>query len=100
MFSRLASVSSFYPGQSVVVRHTFVFPFWQRLWDLTKHQDDIAVADMVADMVDDLMADMEVDKVATNFTIFTTISSYVELDMVVDMELDKVVDKAASLESS
>ena len=36
------------------------FPFCQRLWDLTKHWDEIAVADMVAVMV----ANMDVDRVA------------------------------------
>ena len=40
------------------------FSFCQRLCDLTKRQDDIAVADMVADMEVHIVADMEVDKVA------------------------------------
>ena len=44
------------------------FPFCQRLWDLTNHRDNIAVADMVADMAADMevhmVANMEVDKVA------------------------------------
>ena len=50
------------------------FPFCQRLWDLTNHRDDIAVADMEVHMV----ADMEVDKVADMVT-----------DMVTDMAADK-----------
>ena len=40
--------------------YTFGFPFCHRLWDLTKRQDDIAVAAMGVHLV----ADMEVDKVA------------------------------------
>ena len=50
------------------VRHTFGFPFCQRLWALIKRRDDIVLADMVADMAADrevhIVADMEVDKVA------------------------------------
>ena len=46
----------------------FGFPFCQRLWDLSKRQDDIAIAALVADMAADMevhmVADMEVDKVA------------------------------------
>ena len=65
---RHSSVSSTYPGPSVVVRDTFGFPFCQRSWDLTKCRDDIAVADMVADKAADMevhmVADMKVDKVA------------------------------------
>ena len=34
--------------------HTFGFPFCQRLWDLTKRQDDIVVADTELDMVADI----------------------------------------------
>ena len=44
--------------------NSFGFLFCQRLWDLTKHQDDIAVADIVADMVADMEVDMVVDRVA------------------------------------
>ena len=46
--------------------HTLGFPFWQRLWDLTKRRDDMAnmMADMVAHTELDMVADMEVDKVA------------------------------------
>ena len=40
--------------------NSFRFTFCQRLWDLTKRWDDIAVADMVANMV----ANMEVIMVA------------------------------------
>ena len=47
-----------------VVRHTFGIPFCQRLWGLTKRQDDIALADMVADMEVDMVAEMEGDMVA------------------------------------
>ena len=68
---RLASVSSTYPGQSVV-HNSFGFSFCQRLCDLTKRQDDIAVADMVADKAADMevhmVADMKVDKVADMVT--------------------------------
>ena len=46
----------------------FGLTFCQRLWDLSKRQDDIAkaalVADMAADMEVHMVADMEVDKVA------------------------------------
>ena len=56
------------PSVRPSIRHTFRFPFCQRLWDLTKRQDDIVVADIVADMVVDMevhmLADMEVDKEA------------------------------------
>ena len=52
------------------VRHTFGFPFCQRLWALTKRRDDIVVTDMMADMV----ADTEVDMVAN-----------IVADMVADM---------------
>ena len=52
------------------IGNSFGFPFCQRLWDLTKRQDDIALADMVAYMVADM-----------------------EMDMVVDMEVDNVADK-------
>ena len=38
---------------SKFVRHTFGFIFCQGLWDLTKRQDNIVVADMVADMMAD-----------------------------------------------
>ena len=37
------------------VGNTFVFPFCQSLWDLTKRRDNIAVADMVADMEVDMV---------------------------------------------
>ena len=75
-FFRHASVSSTYPGQSVrpyvVVHNSFWFPFCQRLWDLTKRRDDIAVTDMEVDMVVDMevnmVADMAVDKVANKVT--------------------------------
>ena len=42
-----ASIFNTYPGQSVgwLVRHTFGFPFCQRLWALKKHRDNIVVAD-------------------------------------------------------
>ena len=46
------------------VRDTFGFPFCQRLWALTKRQDDIVVADMVVDMEVDMVGGMEVDTVA------------------------------------
>ena len=59
-FFRHTSVSSTYPGPSV--RQSI--PFCQRLWALTKHRDDIVVADMAADMEVHMVADMEVDKVA------------------------------------
>ena len=62
---RCTTISSTNPGTSV--RHTFRFPFCQRL---TKRRDNIVVAEMVADMV----TDMEVDKVA---------------DMMADMAADK-----------
>ena len=55
----LAPTQSVRPSSSSV-RNTFGFPFWRRLWNLTKRQDDIAVADVVADM----LADMEVEMVA------------------------------------
>ena len=42
------------------VSDTFGVPFCQRLWDLTKRRDNIAMAAMVAEMA----ADMEVHKVA------------------------------------
>ena len=67
---RCASISDTYLGQSgrKLVGHAFGFPFCQRLLDLTKRRDDIAVADMVADtaanMVVHMVADTEVDKVA------------------------------------
>ena len=75
-FFRHASVSSTYPGQSVrpyvVVHNSFWFPFCQRLWDLTKRRDDIAVTDMEVDMVVDMevnmVPDMAVDKVANKVT--------------------------------
>ena len=38
--------------------HTFGFPFCQRLWDLTKRQDDIALADMAAKMEVHMLTDM------------------------------------------
>ena len=44
--------------------NTFGLPFCQRLWDLIKCRDDIAVAAMVADMEVHMVADMEVDKMA------------------------------------
>ena len=44
--------------------NTFGLPFCQRLWDLIKCRDDIAVAAMVADMEVHIVADMEVDKMA------------------------------------
>ena len=46
------------------VRHTFGFPFCQRLWALTKRRDNIMVANMVANMKVDMVADMKVDMVA------------------------------------
>ena len=50
------------------VSDTFGVAFSQRLWDLTKRRDDIAMAAMVAEMAADMevhmVADMEVDKVA------------------------------------
>ena len=67
---RHASMSSTYPGPSVgpSVRISFEFSICQRLWDLTKCRDNIAVADMVADMAADMevhmVPNMEVDKVA------------------------------------
>ena len=75
-FFRHASVSSTYPGQSVrpyvVVHNSFWFPFCQRLWDLTKRRDDIAVTDtevdMVVDMEVNMVPDMAVDKVANKVT--------------------------------
>ena len=42
----------------------FIFSFCQRLCDLTKRQDDTAVAGMAVDMEVHIVADMEVDKVA------------------------------------
>ena len=87
-FFRHASVSSTYPCQYAgkSVDDSFGFPFCQRLWDLTKRRDDIAVADMVADISADMevhmVADMGVDKVA---------------DMVADMEVDKVADKVVDM---
>ena len=80
---RCASISSTYPSQSVgwSVRNTFVFPFCQRLWVLTKRWENIAVDNMEVDMVVntevDMVADMEVDKVA-------------------DMDVDKVADMLAN----
>ena len=57
---RCASISS---SPSIRPSHTFGFPFCQHL---TKHRDEIVVADMVVDMVADMMvdmvADMEVDR--------------------------------------
>ena len=44
------------------VRINFKFSFCQRLWDLTKRRDDIAMAAMVADMELDMVADMASDK--------------------------------------
>ena len=73
-----------YPGQSFrssvgkSVRHTFVFPFCQRPWDLTKGRDDI----VVSEMVDEMVSDVEVDKVA---------------DMVADMVADKVAYMVADM---
>ena len=71
-----------------LVRHTFGFPFCQRLWDLKKRQDDIVLADMVDDIVAnieihklaDIVADMKADKKMAD----------IDLDMVADMEVDKV----------
>ena len=74
-FFRHASVSSTYPGPSV--RQSI--PFCQRLWALTKHRDDIVVADMAADM--------EVDKLADKVA-----------DMVTDLEVDMVADVVANME--
>ena len=75
------SLAPSYPGQSVrllSVHNTFGFTFCQRLWDLTKRRDDIAMAAMLAympaDMEVHMVADMEVDKVA---------------DMVANMAADK-----------
>ena len=62
------------------IRINFKFSFCQRLWDLTKRRDDIAVADMVADMVANMVADVVAD---------------MEVDMVADMEVDKVADMVA-----
>ena len=61
-----------------VVRHTFGIPFCQRLWGLTKRQEDIALADMVADMEVDMVAEMEGDMVAE-----------MKVDKVADMVADK-----------
>ena len=52
---RCASISS---SPSIRPSHTFGFPFCQHL---TKHRDDIVVADMVADMVADIVVDMVAD---------------------------------------
>ena len=45
------------PVSLSVVRDTFGFPFCQRSWDLTKHWDNIAVADMEEHMVDHMEVD-------------------------------------------
>ena len=89
------------------VRHTGGFPFCQRLWDLTKRQDDIVVANMVADMVADMevhmVADTEGDKVAdmvadmaADFVYFLFLADML-FDMVGDMEVDKVADMVAGI---
>ena len=70
------------PSVGPSVRNSFGFPFCQRLWDLTKRWDDIAVADMVANMV----ANMEVNMVAD-----------MEVDMVADIWVNKVADKVADM---
>ena len=55
---------------SPFVRHTFGFPFCQRLWAITKHPDDKVVAtgvdklSMEVNMMADMVADLEVDMVA------------------------------------
>ena len=46
------------PSVGPSVRNSFGFPFCQRLWDLTKRQDDIVVADMDVDMVADKVSNM------------------------------------------
>ena len=82
MIFRCVSIYITYPGTSICrfIRHTFGFPFCQRLWALTKRRDDIVVADMELDMV----ADMEVDKVYDKVA-----------DMVADKEVDKLADMVA-----
>ena len=51
--------------ENVFISYSFYFfSICQRLCDLTKRQDDIAVADMAVDMEVHIVADMEVDKVA------------------------------------
>ena len=74
------------------VRHTFGFPFCQRLWALTKHRDNIVVADMEVHIV----ADMEVDKVAHMASDKKKMSD-MEMDLEADMEVDKVADKVADM---
>ena len=66
-FQEFPDFDSMYPS---LVRHTFGFPFCQRLWDLKKRQDDI----VLADMVDDIVANIEIHKLA---------------DIVADMKADK-----------
>ena len=66
-FQEFPDFDSMHPS---LVRHTFGFPFCQRLWDLKKRQDDI----VLADMVDDIVANIEIHKLA---------------DIVADMKADK-----------
>ena len=68
--------------------HFFGFAFCQRLWALTKRQDDIVVTDMVVnmemdmvanlvvDMVADMVANMEVDTILTRFHNFNELSQF------------------------
>ena len=91
MLKHLYTLSGFYSTPTLVsplfVTDTFGFSFCQRLWDLTKRRDNIAVTVMVADMAADIevhmVADMEVDKVA---------------DMAAVMEVNKVADTVADME--
>ena len=57
-----ASIFNTYPGQSVgwLVRHTFGFPFCQRLWALKKHRDNIVVADIEQKVDINIDVDMEI----------------------------------------
>ena len=45
------------------VGNSFRFPICQRLWDLIKRRETIAVANMVADMVADMVVVKVADKV-------------------------------------
>ena len=73
----LDAQASLAPTHVSWVGHTFLFPFCQRPWALTKRWDDIEVTDMVIDMVADTVADMV---------------AYMGVDKVTDMKVDKVAD--------
>ena len=63
--------------------NTFEFPFCQRLWALTKHQDNILVANMEVDIV----AEMEVDMVA-DINIIINININIDINIDINTNID------------